>query len=82
MSMATEYQALVDAAKAIGNAMSSLSMEDGITYTSPAYKMLHHAQTYVNSLAEQELRFPVSQWGSVLRREEEPPRYGTDRRTT
>ncbi len=49
--MQDEYNALREAAKLIGEARRQVGLEDGYNYTSPAWKMLHHALRHIEARA-------------------------------
>ena len=51
----SEYEVLIEAAKTLEKAKRELTREEGC-YISPAYRMVHHAQNYINDIAESVLR--------------------------
>jgi hypothetical protein len=48
--MIQEYKSLVEAARDLEAIKAELSREDG-TYTSPAWRMVYHAQEHITKLA-------------------------------
>lgn len=56
-----EYTALIETGKTLQNSMLQLTREEGM-FVTPAWKMLHHAQSHISKLAEQSLR---AEWVSL-----------------
>lgn len=56
--MKTEYEVLIEAAVTLELCKIQLNREEG-AYISPAWRMVHHAQSYITSLADTVLRQAV-----------------------
>ncbi len=54
--MITEYQNLMEAAKLLAETRREIGREDGMSVTSPAWRMVAHAARYVEEQAEELLR--------------------------